>query len=41
MTIDEIIAQHKADEIKIVIMYPVLEDVNGEYYIKDGERIDL
>lgn len=41
MTIDDIIAQHNADEIKVELMYYVYEDEHGQYYIKDGVRIDL
>jgi hypothetical protein len=39
--IDRLIDTHNTDDIKIELMYAVLEDENGEYYIKDGVRIDL
>lgn len=39
--IDRLIAAHEANGVKIVLMYAVLKDERGQYYVKDGERIDI
>jgi hypothetical protein len=39
--IDRLLALHNVNDIKIEIMHTVEEDELGEYYIKDGERINL
>lgn len=36
-----VVDAHEANGVKIVLMYAVLKDERGQYYVKDGERIDI